>query len=844
MTQANDKHGSLSRHGPSRFFHSLKGHLSHESSFDSSSNSDNKSHRHTHNFSLFHLGSSDDIPKDHPKHDKVKSASLIEHKKVHAHFNIPDPSTGKESNGFSEGSGVHRSSSSPQINLKGTGVEKLRRSNTTAASLLIHKPKMEYNPYGILHSPHILDMSTMFGHGNKPESQLMLPYPTENPNDYLPKELQEKYQNVEEIYDTAETALIGSGGAALIKKLKLKGNPKVFVALKKFSLFRDESAKQYYRRVAQEYIVMKNFKHLHTISCYELLKLPVYMQRSWGMTMAYLPCDLFSQIRKPAWRSTSLNERLCYFKQICFGLKYLHECDIAHLDIKPDNILVAENGILRITDLGCCECGHEEPGNFKSAIKLRNKLLGTPPYQPPEVSNYKSIQIEKRRKYDPFKFDYWSLGILLFVLIKGQPPFKEPKATDLAYSEYKKIYKRLKEVYPGFVKNEMNHFPTTSPFAMGFGSPAVAQIAWKFCDPDPSTRMTLPQLFHNEYFQKIQMCIDEANYECNFVHHKAAKDMSFSAMYGSNIELVENCRGSRRLTSSSMERPIILNERHSSSEKPKQSKHHYTSLLEVGLMSRNRSDSKNSNTSTHNKGDDKKDPSLHYKSNLNKVEESEHEADTDDDKQHRDSKCNTEGGANIKIHTLFKKGKAASKNDDTTISHNSGDRVSHSLIDKPSFNSHSVSENIASETNSYKEQISGAVPSNNSSSFSLTNTKDWSKYEDAVTEDDTTYTSSNTSSIINMKVSTTSGKLIPIDNKETESSKKSAELVDDVDNLQDNELHPADIYSFIYPDGRVVLYEFDDEDYKNVATEYMVVNYKDIKKSTEFTIKPHSHSIY
>lgn len=831
MTQATEKHGSSSHHGPSRLFHSLKDHLSHESTSEASASSDIGHHKHAHNFSLFHLRNSDENLSGHSKHEKARSFSVHEPKKMHAHFNIPDDTKGKESGNHSDSTKVHRSSSSPQIDFKGTGIDKLRRENTAGAALLIHRPKMKYNPYGILHSPHILDMSTMFGHGDKPESQLMLPYPTEDPNAYLPEGLQEKYQNVEDIYDTTETALIGSGGAALIKKLKLKGNSKVSVALKKFSLFRDESAKQYYRRVAQEYIVMKNFKHLHTISCYELLKLPVYMQRSWGMTMAYLPCDLFSQIRKPAWRSISLGERLCFFKQICFGLKYLHECDIAHLDIKPDNVLVAENGILRITDLGCCECGHEEPGNFKSPIRLRNKLLGTPPYQPPEISKYKGMPIEKRTKFDPFKFDYWSLGILLFVLIKGQPPFNEPKGTDLAYSEYKKIYKRLKEVYPGFIKNEMKHFPTTSPIAINFGSANVAQIAWRLCDPDPTTRMTLPQLFHNEYFQKIQMCIDEANYECNFVHHKAAKELSFNAKYGSNIELVENCRGSRRLTNSSIERPALLAERHGTSEKSRPQKHHYASLVDVGLMSKN----KNSNKTIDDRNEVKNDSSIHYKSNLNMVEESKHEVDMDDDKRYQESNVNSEqnDNNNLKDANLEK------------LSLRSDDLASNSIADGTMSISHS-SEPTQSPTKKSKEQTSDVTPSNHSSTDSFTNMKDWLKYEDAIADDTTTYASSTTSSILDMSINTNGNNLNANTDRKMKPKpiKRSSEFVNDVENSQDNELHPVDIYSFIYPDGKVVRLEFDDDDYKNNETEYMVVNYEDIKKSTEFTIKPHSHSIY
>ncbi|GMF01454.1 unnamed protein product [Ambrosiozyma monospora] len=153
-------------------------------------------------------------------------------------------------------------------------------------------------------------------------------------------------------------------------------------------------------------------KHLHTVKIYELVKLPAQLQRSWGMIMELYPVDLLTVIKRRSWNSVPFAEKLCFFKQICLALKYMHEQDIVYLDLKPENILVTESGVLKITDFGCCLFGHEEPGNFKSAVKKSKKMLGTPPYQPPEVGAMKNVLLKERSPYDQFKFDYWSLGMI------------------------------------------------------------------------------------------------------------------------------------------------------------------------------------------------------------------------------------------------------------------------------------------------------------------------------------------------------------------------------------------------------------------------------------------------
>jgi serine/threonine protein kinase len=106
-----------------------------------------------------------------------------------------------------------------------------------------------------------------------------------------------------------------------------------------------------------------------------------------------------------------------YFKQIVSGLKFIHAAGFAHRDLSLENILVDDNNACKICDFGL-------------AVDISNRCVdpvGKPFYIAPEV-------FDSGIAYDPASADVWSLGIILFILLTGNPPFRVPSELDESYA--------------------------------------------------------------------------------------------------------------------------------------------------------------------------------------------------------------------------------------------------------------------------------------------------------------------------------------------------------------------------------------------------------------------------
>jgi len=117
--------------------------------------------------------------------------------------------------------------------------------------------------------------------------------------------------------------------------------------------------------------------------------------------------ELFNRIQER--KSFTEKEAAEIVKDICLALKFLHDINIAHRDLKPENLLYTRkdnSAILKLTDFG-----------FAKETVFKDTLQ-TPCYTP----YYVAPEVLGPEKYDK-SCDIWSLGVIMYILICGFPPF-------------------------------------------------------------------------------------------------------------------------------------------------------------------------------------------------------------------------------------------------------------------------------------------------------------------------------------------------------------------------------------------------------------------------------------
>lgn len=113
------------------------------------------------------------------------------------------------------------------------------------------------------------------------------------------------------------------------------------------------------------------------------------------------------ELQKRRSRLTEFELRV-YLQQIVSGVGYLHDNLIIHRDLKLGNIFINHKMELKLGDFGLST-------KLRSREETRKTVCGTPNYIAPEV-------LEGRAGYS-FEVDVWSVGVILFTLAFGHPPF-------------------------------------------------------------------------------------------------------------------------------------------------------------------------------------------------------------------------------------------------------------------------------------------------------------------------------------------------------------------------------------------------------------------------------------
>src|ERR1043166_6415408 len=137
----------------------------------------------------------------------------------------------------------------------------------------------------------------------------------------------------------------------------------------------------------------------------------------------------------------STRERLNLFIQVCQAVQHAHQKGIIHRDLKPSNILVTEQDgapLPKIIDFGIAKATTDQRLTDKTLFTAFEQFIGTPAYMSPEQAGLGGLDIDTRT-------DIYSLGVLLYELLTGRPPFDSEK---FARSVLDEIMRVIREQEP------------------------------------------------------------------------------------------------------------------------------------------------------------------------------------------------------------------------------------------------------------------------------------------------------------------------------------------------------------------------------------------------------------
>ena len=197
--------------------------------------------------------------------------------------------------------------------------------------------------------------------------------------------------------------------------------------------------------------ILRIISHPNIVNIYEIFE----DTRKFYIMYEYIEGgELFDVITHQSFFDETSAARI--FKQIMNAINYLHSMNIAHRDLKPENIMMIKNDSL---DLKIIDFGFAitiPPG------KREKSMVGTPYYIAPEVL---------KRNYNE-KCDIWSMGVILYILLCGYPPFNgknnrelyneiQFREPDFSGEEWENVSNEAKKLIKMCLIKDMNKRPSS-----------------------------------------------------------------------------------------------------------------------------------------------------------------------------------------------------------------------------------------------------------------------------------------------------------------------------------------------------------------------------------------------
>ena len=233
-----------------------------------------------------------------------------------------------------------------------------------------------------------------------------------------------KGQRINDRYEIQK--LIGEGGMAnvyLAHDTIL--DRKVAVKVLRGDLSDDE---KFVRRFQREALNASSLSHPNIVEIYDVDE----DEGNFYIVMEYIEGKTLKQMIKRRGVLT-LPETIDIILQLIDALSVAHDSYIIHRDIKPQNIMIKENGLVKITDFGIAMALNS------AQLTQTNSVMGSVHYLPPEQASGKGSTIRS---------DIYSLGIMMFEMLTGKVPFKGDSAVEIALKHIKEEIPSVRSINP------------------------------------------------------------------------------------------------------------------------------------------------------------------------------------------------------------------------------------------------------------------------------------------------------------------------------------------------------------------------------------------------------------
>lgn len=241
-----------------------------------------------------------------------------------------------------------------------------------------------------------------------------------------------KGQKINDRYEIVKS--IGEGGMAnvyLANDTIL--DRKVAVKVLRGDLSSDD---KFIRRFQREALSVSNLSHPNIVEVYDVGE----EDGQHYIVMEYIEGKTLKQLLKKR-DSLTLTEVIDIMTQLTDGIAHAHESYIIHRDIKPQNIMIQDDGRIKITDFGIAMALNA------TQLTQTNSVMGSVHYLPPEQASGKGTTV---------KSDIYSMGILMYELLTGTVPFKGDNAVEIALKHMKDKIPSIRKQNPAIPQSVEN----------------------------------------------------------------------------------------------------------------------------------------------------------------------------------------------------------------------------------------------------------------------------------------------------------------------------------------------------------------------------------------------------